>query len=31
MSELTKEQVAEYLARHPDFLIEQPELFAQLE
>ena len=31
MSELTKEQVAEYLARHPDFLIEQPKLLAQLE
>lgn len=31
MSELTKQQVIDYLQQHPDFLIEQPKLLAQLE
>ena len=31
MSELTKQQVIDYLQQHPDFLINQPALLAQLE
>lgn len=31
MSELTKKQVADYLAQHPDFLLAHPQLLAKLE
>ncbi|WP_350636978.1 DUF484 family protein, partial [Pseudoalteromonas sp. GW168-MNA-CIBAN-0100] len=31
MSELNAQQVVDYLQHHPDFLIQHPELLAQLE
>ena len=30
MSELSKEQVAEYLQQHPDFFLQHPHLFAAM-